>query len=731
MRPVRFLVPLLIVVSLRVFAQAAELKVKVLDPQSVAVAGAQVSLLSNSNVIAVQTTSGEGATTFSGLDNAIYTLRILAPGFAPVTEDVHTQAGTVSVGLQVATAPAETVVVTATRSPVAAEDSVASVSTLEAGQLEAMQPVNASDALRFLPGAVLNNAGQTGGLTSLFVRGGDSRYNKVIVDGVPINEPGGTFDFGVSPMSEVDRMEFVRGAQSTLYGSDAMTSVVQQFTRTGSTRVPELLFGADGGNLWTAHGFASLAGARGRFDYDLFGDQFNTSGQGPNDEYSNSLVGANVGVQFANSVLFRFRTRHDNSFTGVQGEWNFNGTPLIPPDMDQHAHQNNFLASAELMIAGPSKWQHRITGFEYNHKRLNEDNVMEPSRLSPLFGNFDFPFRTTASINRAGFDYQGDYAERTWARTTVGGEFEDENGYVGDLDNPPLTHGLRLNYALYGQQTIQWRRLSVIAGARFVHNETFGNKGVPRVAVAYQLLHGGEKLSGTRLRFSYATGIKEPRFEESFASPPFVLANPDLKAEENRAFEAGLEQSFLSSRYTLSAIYFNNLFRNQIDFQTVDFTTFAGMYVNINKSIAHGAELELKGRVTQRIQVNVGYTYLSSQVLEAPFAFDAFHAAGAPLLRRPKHSGSLLLNYLGTHWGGDLGGSFVGRRADSDFDGFGYDHAAGYARVDLGGWYAVTRRVTAYASLDNALNKHYEEVVGYPALHLNFRAGLRFRIGGE
>ena len=102
-----------------------------------------------------------------------------------------------------------------------------------------------------------------------------------------------------------------------------------------------------------------------------------------------------------------------------------------------------------------------------------------------------------------------------------------------------------------------------------------------------------------------------------------------------------------------------------------------------------------------------------------------------PLLRRPKHSATALINYLGSRWGGNLAGSFVGRRPDTDFLGYGVDHAAGYVRVDLGGWYAIASRVTVYANLENALDRHYEEVVGYPALGISFRAGMRFRIGGE
>jgi outer membrane cobalamin receptor len=578
--------------------------------------------------------------------------------------------------------------------------------------------------MRFLPGAVIDTQGRRGGLASLFVRGGDSRYNKVIVDAVPVDEPGGTFDFGVVPLAETDRLEFVRGAQSTLYGSDAMTSVVQTWTRSGSTTVPELRFGADGGNFDTAHGYLSLAGARGAFDYNLFGDQFNTNGQGINDEYSNSLQGANLGVSLRDAVALRVRVRHSNAFTGVQGEWNFNGAALMPPDSDQWQRQNNLLGSVELTVAGPSRWQHRFAGYEYSHQRTNVDTVDDPGRL------FDTPFHSIADINRAGFEYQGDYVERSWARTTVGYEFEDENGFVGDL-NFGVFHGLRLNQAIYGQQMLSIGRLSLVAGARFVHNETFGNKGVPRVALSLLALKGSEIFSGTRLRFSYATGIKEARLDEAFASGPTIIPNPNLKAEENRAFEAGFEQSLLDGKYSLTALYYNNQFRNQIDFAILDFTTFTGQYENIDKSIAHGAEVEFHGRPWSRLSIDAAYNYTATQILEQPFAFDNLHQPGQPLLRRPKHSGSLLLTYLARRWGANLGGSCVGRRPDSDFLGFNIDHAAGYARVDVGGWYAINSRITAYANVENALNKQYQEVVGYPALGANIRAGVRFRIGGE
>jgi vitamin B12 transporter len=736
-------------VLLSVSVLAADLKIRVLDPHSNAVADAQVSLFPANEYTprAVLTTSGEGMISLPGLADGYYRLQVLAPGFAAQTVDVSVpQASVLTVNLAVAGA-SEIVVVTATRTPVPEQESGASVATLESGQLQVMQPVAASDAIRFLPGAVVNTVGQRGGQSSLFVRGGDSRYNKVIIDGVPVNDPGGIFDFGTVPLSGADRLEFLRGAQSTLYGSDAMTSVVQVFTHTGSTESPELRFGADRGNLYTARGYASLAGARDRFDYNFFGDQFNTQGSGINDDYSNSLQGANLGARLSDRATLHLRVRHSNSRSGVQGEWKFDGLPPLPPDADARARQNNLLASAELTVAASAHWQHRVTGFEYNHRTLNEDTLPDRGCDVAIFDFTDCFFRDLAHINRAGLNYQGDYIPRDWAQTTLGYEFEDENGFFNtaftsaDLNNNPIiatqfTHGLRLNHALIAQERITRGRLSVVGGLRYVHNDSFGDRAVPRIAVTLLALRGDQRLSGTRLRFSYAQGIKEPRFEESFGISGVFPSdpNPNLKPEENRAFEAGFEQSLFDGKYALSAVYFNNQFRNQIEF-TTNPKDFNGEYVNVNRSMAHGAEIVFQGHVTRRVSLSSAYNYTSTQILEAPLCTpqnfcDPLLAAGKPLIRRPRHSGNLLLNYLGSRWGGSLGGSFIGRRPDSDFLGLGINHAAGYARIDLGGWYAINSHVTSYVNIENALNKEYEEVVGYPALVINFRAGLRFRFGG-
>ncbi len=736
-------------------ADSGTFTIRVMDPQGISVSGAQVSLLgAGGKMLATQTTSAEGIVTFRGVSGSIQ-IKILAPGFAE--ETITNPENQTVVRLRLATA-SETVVVSATRTPVPGEAAGADVSNLTGAQLTTMQPVAANDAVRFLPGAVINTAGQTGGLASLFVRGGESNYNKVIVDGVTINEPGGTFDFGTLSLAQADRVEFVRGAQSTLYGSDAMTSVVQVWTRTGSTRTPELSLAADGGNFDTASGHASLAGARGIFDYNFFGDQFDTDGFGVNDAYSDSLEGVNVGAQVNNKTALRVRFRHSNSHTELPGEWNFNGyVPLVPingfdepfeplsPNPYAWAQLNDLLGSVELTFAAPSGWQHRLTGFDYLYhyfdsdpgdpERVNTENCSSPPS-PPVPCEIDSPSNEVDHINRGGLEYQGDYAEKAWAHTTFGYRLENENGFVGDLDYGLQNHGQRLNQDAYAQQQLILGRLGVIVGARFVHDSAFGNTGIPRVALTLQALRGNETFSGTRLRFSYSTGFKEPRLEETFnglpGPDPYNIPNPALKPERVRAFEAGFQQGFFSNRYELNATYFNNLFLDQINYVTMnDPPNFPGEYVNVNKAFAQGAEVVLQAKLRPGLMLNTAYTYTSSEYLDNPAPYDPVYDPGQPLLRRPKHSATELLSYGGARWGANLSGSFVGSRADSDFYGFGINHAAGYVLVTPGGWYAINPHVSTYVTISNALDRRYNEVVGYPSLPVNFRAGLRFRFGGE
>jgi len=724
--------PLFLLLLLSLTAFADNLKVRVTSPDHQAVPNALVTVYRSGSEapVATASTSGSGDAEFQ-VPSGAFSLEVLAPSFAKSVVTLSVSGETErTVQLHVA-GPDQTVQVTAAGSPIESVNSGADVSTVDISVLRNQQPVALGDTLRLLPGAILSDSGQRGGLTALFVRGGESRYNKVIIDGVPVDEIGGQYDFGVTSLAGTDRIEFMRGAQSTLYGSDAMSSVVQMFSAEGTTRTPELRFGADGGTFSTAHGYATLSGARGRFDYNFFGDQFNTLGQGLNDDYTVATQGSNVGVTLNPKVLLRFRVRHGNSRAGVPGQWVFGGVPELPPDLTEYARDNNFLSSLDLTIAPSAHWRHRFSGYEYNHHRYNAD-LVGGSCDAPFYLNC--PFTSDDRQNRAGFGYQGEWTPLAWTRTTFGYDFEDENGIVNEdfSGAGAQIHGLRRNHAGYVEQIVSWKRLTLTAGVRALHNESFGNKAVPRVALSLLALRGNSVFTGTHLRFSYAEGFKEPSFEESFGVGAFgILPNPALQPEENRSFEAGFDQSFLG-RYSFTATYFNSQFHNIVEFNSL--TPLTSQYVNVNRAIAHGAEAAFGARLRDTLRLDASYTYDSTQILAAPLAFDPTALPGQPLLRRPKHSGSLLLNYSGHRWGGILGGSFVGRRADSDFL-FGavppVDHDPGFALVNLGGWVSVNSHVTAYANIDNALDHRYEEVAGYPALKANFRAGVRFRFGGE
>ena len=736
MRTARFLI---VFSALVCTAFATELKLRITDPESAVVGGARFIVTAAEGRVAASGVSAADGSITIDVKPGNYAVQLLAPGFTPAEVKVSVPSETVLVKLQVASA-SENVVVTATATPVPARETGIADYSVDGKQIQLINPAAASELLRFLPGAYVADNGRTGGLSTLFVRGGETRYNKVIVDGVPVtvNDAGGVFNFGVVPMDQLSHVELQRGANSTLYGSDAMTSVVQMWSASGTTRLPELKFGADGGSFDTANGYASLSGARGRFDYNVFGDEFHTNGQDINDSYENSMQGGNLGARLSDKVSLRARLRHSNSRTGTSGAWDF-GAVKFPPDSDQYARENDLLGSVALNVRFSNSLQTTFTGFEYSHQRRNVDTVDDGRP-------YDDPFDSHGKFNNAGFEAQGEYTPRAWARTVFGYRFEDESGSLTDnytsfgFPGNSEARGLRRNHAVYGEQLITWQRVSVAAGVRYEHNEIFGGKTVPRVSASYLVNRGYGVLTGTRLRAAYSEGFKAPTFDQQFgeAGSYPILPNPDLKPEQTRSWEAGFTQDIANGKYSFAATYFHNDFTNLINYVTADPVTFAGQYRNLNKSLAHGAELELNARLAQKLTVTGSYVYTSSQALVVADSCysSACTAQGQELFRRPKQLGQALVTWVSPRWGASVTGSFVGRRRDSDFymispPGVPVSSEAGYARLDASAWRALNRYVTAYASIYNLLNNHYQETAGYPALRTNFRAGLRFRVGGE
>jgi outer membrane receptor protein involved in Fe transport len=452
---------------------------------------------------------------------------------------------------------------------------------------------------------VVNTAGQRGGLSSLFVRGGESNYNKVIVDGVTINEPGGTFDFGTLPLTEANRMEFLRGTQSTLYGSDAMTSVVQVWTRAGSTRVPELRFGADGGNFSTANGYASLAGARGRFDYNVFGDQFNTNGSGINNAIPTRFKARTLALRSTTRFLCALHMRHSNSHTGVPGEWSFNGYDPLVNENGMMNRCRPIPASGRSSTASGQRGTHggRAFGLAAPLYRLRLSLPLhdlnlngDPARVSPLYGQFDFPIARIRSHQSRGISNTRAITPSEPGPTPLWISHRKRKWRRGDLDFPP-SHGQRLNQDAYLQQQLTWGRLSAVAGGRFVHSSVFGNTGVPRVALTLLARRGGEIFFCNAAAFFLRHRIQGAPPGRDVRRTALFYSQSRSQAGAGPRLRSGHSAGFLPWKICLNATYFNNLFHDQINYETVNPTTFVGEYFNVNEAFAQGAEVELQAKL--------------------------------------------------------------------------------------------------------------------------------------
>jgi vitamin B12 transporter len=242
-------------------------------------------------------------------------------------------------------------------------------------------------------------------------------------------------------------------------------------------------------------------------------------------------------------------------------------------------------------------------------------------------------------------------------------------------------------------------------------------------------LRDGE--DATTLRASAGMGIKEPSFLESYGESFFAKGNPDLDPERSTTFDAGVEQRLFGSRLRASVTAFHNEYQDQIAYTVVDFDTFEGSYVNLARTRAQGIEVALEARPITSLHLFGQYTYLDSEILESPSDFDPVYAVGEPLLRRPRHQGSLSAQLSFARWSAGATLVRVGERADSDFVGLGLTRSAAYTRLDARLRVRVAGPVEAFVMAENLLDAEYQEVLGYPALGRSVRGGLRLALGGR
>ena len=591
------------------------------------------------------------------------------------------------------------VIVTAAAELATAGTTPALVDVITKEQIEERQAIWLTDMLSAQQGVSFARLGPYGGITSLFLDGGNSNYTKVLVDGTPVNEPGGAFDFSNFTLDNVDKIEIVHGASSALYGSDAMSGVIQIFTHRGTTKTPEFTIQGDGGTFGTGHGSGQLSGVLGAFDYSAAGGYFSTNGQGPDNYFRNVTLSGNFGWQFSGTDSLRLTLRNNASDAGQPGQTLLPGEANLGQSSDVH----DFAANLSWNFSTGEHWQHQLSGYESRFQLVE---------VSPPFGTFK------SEYNRAGLNEQSTYLFRNGGVTA---------GYENEVENGPSAG--RHNQAGYLEVRYQiGRRLTAVAGGRVEANGFFGTRTVPRAGVSYALRFGKNFWGATRLRASYGQGIKEPVILPADCGP-------QLKPEQSATFDAGIDQYFAADRVHVSVTYFHNDFRDIISFAfggaSPNCPAFGGSYFNTDKARARGANSSFEVKATRWLSFAGNYTYDDSRVLDAPNAFDPALAPGNRLFQRPLHSANVAANVRFLRMAWNLAGYYVGRRTDSDFDGLGITSDAGYVRWDLSNSIDLGHGVSTVARFQNLLDRHYQDAVGYPALGFHYRLGLKYSWGGE
>jgi vitamin B12 transporter len=620
------------------------------------------------------------------------------------------------------------IVVTATRTEAAVPQVGASVTVLTREQLSRDGIATVAEALRKVPGLALVQSGGQGQLTSAFVRGGESDYTKVLLDGIPLNDPGGSYNFANLSATSVDRIEIVRGPQSALFGSDAIAGVIQIFTHRaredGISPTPRVLL--EGGTFSSFRYAAGVSGRGERLDYSAAFSRTDTDNDVLNGSFNEATFAVNAGFITSQKTALRAIFRSEAGRAGVPGPWAFRR-----PEPDEYFERRDLSGGLEFTHFAAISWTQRLSYTVNDSRQFLVDPadsgsfVSEFQGLRAPFVSLDLPFQFLNHTSRQKINYQSDFVLPHGHLLTAGADYERESGSVGDPQS--LTEAVRNNFGFFAQD--QWAlrdRLFAAAGVRLENNNSFGFFAAPRLSLAFHAHQpsAGNALGLTKIKGNFGLGIKEPTLVESFSQSPFFRGNPDLRPEKSVSFDAGIEQHFGDGSSLLELTYFDNRFRDQVGFVTTDFTTFEGSFFNIGKTRARGVEGALRLDLSPRWEAGGAYTFLNSRVLESTSP-DPVFAPGQELFLRPRHSGYVDLRWKPGNWTLGATAILVGRRVDSDFSGLGLTRNPGYGILNLLLNHRLSDSVSWFVVVNNALDKEYMEVLGFPALRAHFRIGLR------
>jgi outer membrane cobalamin receptor len=690
----------------------------VTDPNGEKVAGALVALRDATGALAYRTTTnGDGEFSIQRVTEGRYRVAVEAAGFVqsqPTSVDVRAgQSENLSLRLNVA-AISDQIVITATRTEMPSSESGGSVSVTASEDLMRRNQSLVSETLRSIPGFAVVQTGGRGGLTSIFARGGESDYNKVLIDGVPVNRAGGGFDFAFLTPENIQHIEVVRGPQSATFGSDSMTSTIQLISRRGYTNVPEFEFSGEGGSFASHRETARLSGLARWFDYSGSFGYAASGGSVRNSDYLNRSASVNLGFHFAPEVELRVTSRWDGTSGGVPGP-----TLILFSDPDARQKHRDLALGATLNLKTGSRF-HQMARFVYSEFDTNNfdpvaEDLTKPNtpRLPPFSFGADFASAFKDHQKRRGIHYQGIAAINRSNLVTFGVDFEHESAVINSSDDfsSARVSPDRNNLGVYIQDQVAWReRMFLTAGVRVERNTGavpndlrdvlkslgssapsgdvgFGVAANPKIALSYlaRLPQENAAVGATRIKGSFGTGIKEPTLDEAFGPSIFALGNPGLDPERAISIDAGVVQEFFGRHLSVDLTYFDNRFRNLITYESTATSEPIRLangtltnYVNADRASGRGIELIAMARPggeLSRLRLSGSYTFLRSRLDRAadvltflPPTFEGRFVAnpelGLPLLRRPRHSGAFEASWVDRKFDVTLEGSIVGRRRD-------------------------------------------------------------------
>jgi outer membrane cobalamin receptor len=721
-------------------AFADTLSGRVVDPDKRPVGGANVIVLRRGAVVATAKTTADGRFGPLTLADGEYEILTAAPGLRGETRITIAAGRPASVDVPLALSPvAESVVVSAAQVELPLTRVTDSVTVIDRADLDLHQTETAVDALRLVPGLSVVASGGRGGLTSIFPRGGESDYTLVLVDGIPMNAFGGSFDAAHLVTGDVDRIEVVRGPQSALYGGGAIGGIVHVVTRRGGPIGAQGLFEA--GSQGTIRAVLSTTGSRRDWSWGAAIDGLNTDG---NSRARGTLDGREVfGERYERTggsanLSWSDRPSRRVGVTGgvLRSERGFPGPYGSDPaglyeGLDLEAKGVSavrFIGASASTTTGRLRHQGHVTWNRSEGDFHNQfgDSDDETARVTGRYQT-DLDWRVGLSAGWElvrervdnTFIVAGDDADKAPIKRSVSGWFVEARPSIGG--RAFVNGGVRV-------ERIARTALAADPVFNFPARPALGEDVVwsvnPKASVSWFARQPGER-GWTRIRAGAGTGIKPPTgFDIAYTN------NPSLKPERSRSFDIGVEQSFGASAFVADATWFANRYDDLIVGVRAAFAG-ASQYRTDNIANARSRGLEVGARWVGAggFSVRAAWTYLDTEILgidnfpaQAPPPF----AVGGQLVRRPRQQGSIDASWSGARASAFFTVNGRGKMADLEpnFASTLVDNP-GYATVAAGGSLRVTRGVEVYGRVTNLLDREYEDAFGFPALGRAGMVGIR------